>query len=120
MLLEKDLAKVKRLRLRRDEDGSIIAVTIARKLRGNFLYYHGPDVLGVYYKAETARRTHFLRQWWLQHIDAPIVEEYPADFDGLILFSTRKSLAIPAPFFRKGSTVMVQTSMLETFGLDEL
>lgn len=104
METESALAAIRSLRLRKDEDGSILAIPLRKRLKGSFLFWYSKCVLGIYYAAPTRHSTTTLRQWWEKQIHTTIVDRFPADYDGQILFKATRLEDIPTPFFRKGAT----------------
>lgn len=102
METEQALQSVPKLRRKRSEDGSNIAVTVKKKLKKCHLYFHGPGKLGIYWegwKGCTQRQEQTVRRYWLKKIPpGSLIEELPGDFDGIILFKATVPSDIPDDF----------------------
>lgn len=97
---EAEMRQVPGLRLRPTVDGSVEARTLKVAEQQDFLYFHGPGVLGVYYERATAARAAQARRRWRGRLRTEIVRELTGDFDGVIEFRVRTLRDIPGGFFR--------------------
>lgn len=98
---EDDLKEVLGLRWKLDEDRSVIATTIRRRLAKDHLYLHGPGKLGIYYEARTRQAATGRRDWWIRQFPpGRLLLERRGDLDGCLVFRVDGQEEIPGVFLR--------------------
>ncbi len=97
---EADLKSVPRLRWRLDEDRSVIAITKRKPYREDYLYFHGPGLLGIYYQANTPNGATARIKRYRKMLGDRVVNVQDGDFDGLIIFRADSVADIPRVFFK--------------------
>lgn len=98
MKQETDLKKIPRLRWIVTEDNSIVARTIKNPFKKDFLYFHGEEVLGIYYEADTAKKAGSRLRRYLKMLGNRVLRVQDGDRDGLILF--RAGGPVPKVFLK--------------------
>jgi hypothetical protein len=85
MQTEQDFKDTPRLRWRIDqEDQSVIAYALAYKFRHDFLYFHGPSQIGLYYRRGTKNGATLARLAWMKRLKNA-KEHAIGDFDGILV-----------------------------------
>jgi|GEM_PF-6523382 len=113
---EADLKRVPRLRWQLDEDRSVIAITKRMPYRQDYLYFHGPGRLGIYYQAQTSNGATARVKRYRKMLGGRIVKVLDGDIEGLIIFRANSAADIPIVFFksRTGPT-LPQTALQSRF-----
>ncbi len=113
---EADLKSVSRLRWRLDEDRSVIAIAKRKPYREDYLYFHGPGLLGIYYQANTPNGATARIKRYRKMLGDRVVNVQDGDFDGLIVFRADSAADIPRVFFKtRAGPTLTRTALQSRF-----
>jgi len=92
---EKEFQNLPKLRWKFAVDRTIIAVPRSKRFCGDDLYFHGKNVLGIYYQHGPKRLAYYKSL-----LGKRIVKILGGETDGIILFKAIDEKGIPRIFFR--------------------
>ena len=100
MMEDQAFRNIPSLRWHRAEDGLTVATCRPQRIAKDELYFHGPGKLGIHWFADTPRSATARRIWWKSKLRR-VLEEFPGDLEGIIIFEARDGSEIPREFFRQ-------------------